>query len=126
MSCNHAAASSRSASSPKMGARLRALRATPWVCAHRRGSGCSNSSRAILLAQADISFMLSTLGADHGTLTDAEGPSRDVSGRRIVPPFGGGGRRGVPRNGVYVCRGTGLIEAVTSAWRFDTAIIRAG
>src|SRR6266487_3850497 len=46
MSCSHAAASSRSASVPRTGARPRARTATHWTCAQRRGRGSWRSARA--------------------------------------------------------------------------------
>jgi hypothetical protein len=51
MSCSHAALSTRSASSPRIGANGRTWRATPWTCAHRRGNDDANSVRAISRAQ---------------------------------------------------------------------------
>ena len=70
MSCSHAAASSRSASAPRTGARPRARAATPWTCAQRRGRGSRRSARASGSAQSASVFMRPRLDRCGGTFTN--------------------------------------------------------
>jgi hypothetical protein len=70
MSRSHAAASSRSASPPRTGARPRARAATPWECAQRRGRVSCRSARASGSAHEASVFMWPRLGSHGGTFTD--------------------------------------------------------
>jgi len=69
MSCSQAAASSRSASAPRRGARLRAWAATPWTCAQRRGRGSCRSARASCSAHEASVVMRPRLDSCGGTFT---------------------------------------------------------
>ena len=72
-----AAATRRSAFLPRTGPRVRAVPATPWTCAQRRGSGSSRSERAMscALAVSVMPFDASQPVPDgHGRA----GPSSDV------------------------------------------------
>ena len=71
MSCSQAAASIRSASAPRTGARPRARAATPWTCAQRRGRGSSRSPRATCSPHEASVFMRPRLDSRGGTFTDA-------------------------------------------------------
>jgi hypothetical protein len=104
MSCSHAAASSRSASALRTGARLRARAATPWACAQRRGRGSWRRARASCCAHDASVFKRPRLDSRSGTFTDmacrlktSGSPSGPVI-RRCWPELGrnrslpGGGR----------------------------------
>src|SRR5262249_60507024 len=70
MSWSQAAAARRSASSPRMGARVRAWAATPWVCAQRRGSGSARRVRASPLAQVASAMPVRLRGGGLGWVAD--------------------------------------------------------
>ena len=70
MSCGHAAASSRSASAPRTGARPRARAATPSTCAQWRGRDSRRSARARGSAQEASVFIRPRLDSLGGTFTD--------------------------------------------------------
>ena len=71
MSCSHAAASSRSASGPRDGLRVRARAATPWTWDQRRGRESARRARARPSAQAASICIKFTLVSLAGTFTDA-------------------------------------------------------
>ena len=78
MSCSQAAASIRSASAPRTGARPRARAATPWECGRRRGTGSCSSARASCSAQEASVFMGPRLDSRGGTFTDVACRLKDV------------------------------------------------
>jgi hypothetical protein len=88
MSCTQAAASSRSASAPRTGARLRARLATPWTCAQRRGKGSWRSARACCCAHDASVFTRPRLGGRSGTFHGRYGPSEGRLGQHDVPSSG--------------------------------------
>src|SRR5205823_14887768 len=69
--CSHAAASSRSASAPRDGLRVRARAATPWTWDQRRGRVSARRVRARLSARAVSICIEFTLVSFAGTFTDA-------------------------------------------------------